>query len=78
MRPFASISVVLLALIAVGHLMRVLAGWEIVIGGTVIPMWPSLLVLLVFGWLAIMLWREAKRGMVRDILEAIERLRAKE
>jgi hypothetical protein len=34
------------------------------------------LVFLVFGGVAIMLWREAKRGMVQDILEAVERLKA--
>ncbi len=76
MKPITSISVVLFALMAFGHLLRVLAGWEILINATVIPMWPSVLVFLVFGGVAIMLWREAKRGMVQDILEAVERLKA--
>jgi hypothetical protein len=76
MKPFTAISAVLLALIAVGHLLRVLVGWELVIVATVIPMWPSVLVFLAFGGVAIMLWREAKRGMVQDILEAVERLKA--
>ncbi len=76
MKPFTAISVFLLALIAVGHLLRVLAGWELVIGATIMPMWLSVPVFLVFGGVAIMLWREAKRGMVQDILEAVERLQA--
>ncbi len=76
MKPITAISVVLFALMAFGHLLRVLAGWELVIGATIIPMWPSVLVFLVFGGVAIMLWREAKRGMVQDILEAVERLKA--
>jgi hypothetical protein len=59
MRPFTSISVVLLALIAIGHLLRVPAGWEIIVNGILIPMWPSVLVFLVFGLLALMLRREA-------------------
>ncbi len=78
MKPFTSISVVLLALIAFGHLLRILTGWEILINATIIPMWPSVLVFLVFGGLAIMLWREAKRATVSDILEAVERLKAGE
>jgi hypothetical protein len=74
MKLYTSISVCLLALIALGHLIRVLAGWEIVIHGAVIPMWPSVLVVFVFGGLAIMLWREAKRDAIEDILEVVERL----
>jgi len=76
MKPVTAISVVLFALMAFGHLLRVLAGWELVIGAMIIPMWPSVLVFLVFGGVAIMLWREAKRGMAQDILEAVERLKA--
>lgn len=76
MKPFTSISVFFLALIAFGHLLRVLTGWEIIINATVIPMWPSVLVFLVFGGLSVMLWREAKRATVSDILEAVERLKA--
>ena len=76
MKPITAISVVLFALMAFGHLLRALAGWELVIGATVMPLWPSVLVFLVFAGVAIMLWREAKRGMVQDLLEAIERLNA--
>jgi hypothetical protein len=46
MKPFTAIAVVLLALIAFGHLLRVLAGWELVIGAIVFPMWPSVLAVL--------------------------------
>jgi hypothetical protein len=77
MKPIAALSVVLFALMAFGHLLRVLAGWELVISATVIPMWPSVLVFLVFGGVAIMLWREAKRETVQDILEAVEQLQAR-
>ena len=74
LKPFTAIAVVLLALIAFGHLLRVLAGWELVIGAIFVPMWPSVLAVLVFGGLAIMLGREARRATVRDILEAVQRL----
>ncbi len=76
MKPITAISVVLFAFMAFGHLLRVLAGWELVIGATIMPMWLSVPVFLVFGGVAIMLWREAKRGMVQDILAAVERLKA--
>jgi hypothetical protein len=78
MKPFTSIAVVLFGLIAFGHLLRVLAGWQLVIGATVVPMWPSILVFLALGGLAIMLWREARRGTVQDILAAVGQLKAQE
>lgn len=78
MKPYTAIAVVLLALIALGHLMRVLAGWELVIGAVVVPMWPSVFVFLVFAGLAIMLWREARRGTVSEIIEAVQRLKQQE
>jgi len=61
MKPFTMITVVFLGLIAFGHLLRVVLGWEIVVNAIVIPVWPSVLVVLFFGWLAVGLWREAKR-----------------
>lgn len=61
MRPFTSVAVFVLALIAFAHLLRVIVGWEVVIGGLVLPMWPSVLVFLFFGWLAVGVWREMGR-----------------
>jgi membrane protein implicated in regulation of membrane protease activity len=78
MKPFTAVAVVLLAFIALGHLLRVLAGWELVIGAVVVSMWPSVLAFLAFGGLAIMLWREARRDTVRDIVEAVEQLKEQE
>jgi hypothetical protein len=60
MKPFTMIAMVFLGLIAFGHLVRVILGWEIVVNAIVIPLWPSVLVFLFFGWLAVGLWREAK------------------
>jgi hypothetical protein len=58
-RPFTTIAVFVLAIVAFAHLLRAIAGWEIVIGGVVLPMWPSLLAFLFAGGLAVGLWREA-------------------
>lgn len=62
MKPFTMIAIVFLTLIAFGHLLRVIMGWEIVVNAIVLPMWPSVLVFLVFGGLTLGLWREAGGG----------------
>jgi hypothetical protein len=59
MKPFTTISVAFLALIAVVHLLRLFTGWEVIVVGFVIPVWWSAFGLLVAGGLALMVWREA-------------------
>jgi len=61
MKPATTIGVFLLALIAFGHLLRLLLGWGVLIDDTVIPMWPSGVVVLVFGALSVMIYRECKQ-----------------
>ena len=60
MKPFTTIAVALFTLIAVVHLLRLFAGWEIVVVGFSIPVWWSAIGLVVAGGLALMLWREAR------------------
>jgi hypothetical protein len=60
MKPATTIGVFFLALIAFGHLLRVLLGWGVIINDTVIPIWPSVLVIIVFGTLSVMICRENK------------------
>lgn len=62
MKPATTVGAFLLALIAFGHLLRALFGWGVIINDTVIPMWPSLLVTVVFGALAVLICRESSRG----------------
>ncbi len=52
---------IFLVVFAVLHLLRLLFGMTIVIGGTTVPLWASILAFLVAGTLAVMLWREGKR-----------------
>lgn len=78
MKPYAAISVVLLAFIALGHLLRVLAGWQLLVGTVAVPVWPSILAFIVFGGLAIMLWRETRRDAIREILAATQQLKERE
>ena len=62
MKPATTIGVFFLALIAFGHLLRVLLGWGVIINDTVIPMWPSVLVIVVFGTLSVLIYRESGRS----------------
>ena len=60
MKPFTTIAVAFLTLIAVVHLLRLFAGWEVVVVGFSIPVWWSAIGLVVAGGLALMVWREAR------------------
>ena len=60
MKPFTTIAVSLFGLIALVHLFRLFAGWEVVVSGFVIPVWWSAIGLAIAGGLALMVWREAR------------------
>ena len=59
MKPFTTVAVVVFVLVALAHLLRLFAGWEVVVGGSVIPVWFSLIGFVIAGGLALMVWREA-------------------
>lgn len=58
MKTATKIAVALLALVAIGHLLRLLFGLEVVIGGWAAPMWASVIGTLVPGALAYLVYRE--------------------
>lgn len=60
MKPFTTIAVVLFALIALAHLVRLFTGWAVVVEGLPVPTWVSLPGLVVAGGLAWMVWRESR------------------
>ena len=60
MKPFITIAIVIFSLVAVLHVLRLIFGWQAVIDGLVIPMWASVVGLIIAGGLAIMLWRESR------------------
>ena len=60
MKPFTTIAIVIFSLVAVLHVLRLIFGWQAVIDGLVIPMWASVVGLIIAGGLAIMLWRESR------------------
>jgi len=59
-KPFTTIAVGVFALVALLHMLRLAFGWEVTIQGSVIPMWVSVLGVIIAGGLAIMLWRESR------------------
>ena len=58
-RPISGIVAAVMALIALLHLVRFALGSRLEIGGWVVPMWFSVAAAVVFGALAVLLWREA-------------------
>jgi hypothetical protein len=57
-KPFTVAAVIIFAIVAVMHLLRFVLGWNANIAGTEIPMWVSIVALVISGGLAIGLWRE--------------------
>lgn len=51
-RSFSVLAAVIFTIVALLQVTRVLAGWEITIGTTAVPMWPSWIAALVAGVLA--------------------------
>jgi hypothetical protein len=60
MKPFTAIAIVLFAVVAIAHVLRLFAGWEVIVNGLEIPVWLSLPASIVAAGLAAMLWREAR------------------
>lgn len=61
MKPFTTVAVAFLTLIAIVHLLRLFAGWGVIVAGFVIPVWWSAFGLVIPGGLALMVWREAHK-----------------
>ena len=61
MKPFTAIAIFIFELIALLHILRLFFGWEVIVNGFVIPMWASVIGLIIAGGLAIMLWYESRQ-----------------
>lgn len=61
MKPFTTLAMVFLSLIAILQLTRFVLGWEVTVDGASIPVWASGLAFVVAGGIAAMLWRESKK-----------------
>jgi hypothetical protein len=60
-KPFTMVAVLVFALVALLHLMRLVFGWEVTFNGAVVPTWLSIAGLLIAGGLAVMLWQESRK-----------------
>ena len=58
MKPFKTIAVVFLSLLALLQLARVALGWAVTVNGFAVPIWASVVAFFVAGTLALMLHRE--------------------
>ena len=60
MKPFTTVTVVVLSLVSLVQLARVALGWVVTINGVAIPLWASVIACVVAAALAFMLWRESR------------------
>ena len=51
-RTFSLIAGVVFGLIALGHVLRIILGWSIVVQDLPVPMWASWIAVIVMGYLA--------------------------
>ena len=58
MKPATMLSMLVLAMVAVGHLLRLVLGVEIRVAGILVPLWVSVIACVVPAGLAVALWRE--------------------
>lgn len=60
-KPFTFLAVLIFALIAIVHVLRLVFGWEVTLNAAVVPMWVSVIGLLIAGALAVALWWESRK-----------------
>ena len=60
-KPFTFLAVLIFALIAIVHVLRLVFGWEVTLNAAVVPMWVSVIGLLIAGALAVALWWESRQ-----------------
>jgi hypothetical protein len=65
MKPFTTAASVVFTLVALAQLLRVALGWEVMVGGLLIPLWVSVIACLIAATLAVMVWRENRARGVR-------------
>lgn len=58
MKPFTIATLVILALVGIVHALRLALGWSVTVDGSDIPMWVSVVALVITVGLAVGHWRE--------------------
>jgi hypothetical protein len=62
MKTATKISTFFLAMVAAAHLLRLVLGVEITVGGILVPLWVSVIACVVPAGLAVGLWRENREA----------------
>jgi hypothetical protein len=60
-KPFTLIAVLVFAIVALVHVVRLFTHFQVIIGSHTIPMWASWAGLVLAGVMAVMVWRENSR-----------------
>lgn len=60
MKPFTTIASLVFTLAALAQVLRLALGWEVTVGGVLIPLWVSAIACLLAATLAVMVWREQR------------------
>jgi hypothetical protein len=60
-KPFTLLAALIFAVIALIHLLRLIFGWVVTIVGADVPMWGSVVALVISGVLAAGLWWESRK-----------------
>ncbi|WP_147417599.1 hypothetical protein [Sphingomonas cavernae] len=60
MKPFTRLAIVVSVLIALAHLYRLIRPFDVVLSGSALPQWASVVGVIIAAGLALMLWREAR------------------
>ena len=61
MKPASSLAALLLLMVAAAHLLRVILDIPVTIGPISLPIWPSIIAVIVPVLLAVGLWRENRK-----------------
>jgi len=61
MKPATILSMLFLAMLAAAHLLRLVLGVEVKVGGILVPLWASVIACVVAAGLAVGLWRESRK-----------------
>jgi len=61
-KPATFFAMVIFALVAIAHLIRLIFGMSVIVGGWSVPIWFSFIGVIVPGVLSLGLWREGRSG----------------
>jgi hypothetical protein len=61
MKPYVTIAMVIFTIVAFAHGLRLLFGWTVTVQDETIPMWVSVVGVVIPAGLAVLLYREMKK-----------------